>query len=244
MDRCTHQASWMFLLLVIAAHSAGAWELPDDLRFEPQDTRAGTLPRAAFDENSDDTWRLDAQVEPGLSPGSFSLHGTSHPATYSAGLHYAAAPTVHLSASYGGQEQGMFSVDPRANGPAMSAVFSRPMGASAFAATATWGRSTRDGAMTDRFLLEGRYTRHSHHQFFARAANVTPLGDDPAAEVRLHPVTAGTLGYVYATRKGSQQVGVGLSITAFKVPPDLQEAYGTRPLAYQLYLRVGVSPRG
>lgn len=243
MERCTHHASWMVLLLVIAAQSAGAWELSGEFGFVGHGSVAAATPLAVSDD-PDDSWRLDAQVEPGLLPGDIPLLGMLRPATYSAGLHYLAAPAVRLSASYGAQQQGMFSVDPRANGPAMSAVFRRPVGVSAFAATATWGRSTRDGAVTDRFLLEGRYTSRSHHQFFARAANVTPLGDDPAAEVRLHPVTAGTLGYVYATRQGSQHVGVGLSITAFKVPPDLQEAYGARPLAYQLYLRVGFSPQG
>jgi hypothetical protein len=120
----------------------------------------------------------------------------------------------------------------------MSAMFRQPLGSLAFTATAAWGVATQAGDASESFLLEGRLTRYARHQFFARAANVPHSFEAADTRPRMHPTTAGTLGYVYATRHGHQQFGVGFSVTAFKVPPDLETVYGELPLAYQLYVRV------
>ncbi|MGE0080211.1 MAG: hypothetical protein AB7U81_02820 [Thiohalomonadaceae bacterium] len=120
-------------------------------------------------------------------------------------------------------------------GTAVSAMFVQPMGTEAFTAAAGWGRTSMAGEIADSFLLVGSF-HYAHHQFFARAASVSH--NEESGGARTHPVTAGTLGYTYARRHGRQEIGIGVSITAFKVPPALEQAYGELPLAWQLHLSV------
>lgn len=181
-----------------------------------------------------DDWRIETAIAPAAATAALDGPGLG---SYAARLTYRATPFGQLSASFAAEFSGVHG------GPAISAMLVQPFGDQAFAATARWGRTQLGGGAIQGFLLEGSFIHHARHQFFARATNVTRSDESTAdAQTVTYPVTAGTLGYTYATRHAHQEIGIGFSITAFKLPPAMQQAYGEIPLAWQLHLRVQPSP--
>lgn len=243
MERRTCKTPWMLAACFMLGAPVFAATPIEQTPVEPGTQPAGAPVRLAslsvgtVSARVGDAW----QVETAVAAMPAAQSGSPRLSSYAARLTYHAT-SWRLSASH--EKTLAWAASAPWPGSAMSAMYMQPLAGVAISATATWGHSANDGEVIDSYLLEGRYTRRSRHQFFASAANVTRSGEAFTDDLstHMHPITAGTLGYVYTRQQGPYEVGVGFSITAFKVPPALESVYGERPLAYQMYLRVWPTP--
>ena len=120
------------------------------------------------------------------------------------------------------------------------------------AATLLWGQNREIHGILDAYLAEATFRPAARHAWYARAELTTKDilgagGRHPPGFVHFHPLSrvgAITGGYVYelhASRFG--QFSVGGDATAYYVPPNLKDNYGS-PASFHVFLHYRPRPRG
>jgi hypothetical protein len=164
------------------------------------------------------------------------------------------APNWALQASYGhlhSPEQLEPQVD--TGRATLSAIYNRPVADGNWQTTFAWGRNMRSpGRTTDAWLIESAASR-GRHTLFGRAerlqndelfGHATDLGgptQDLGHAGEVFTVGKVSLGYLYdVVVTDTFRTGVGLVGSVARIPSEIQDDYGDRPLSWMGFLRVRI----
>jgi len=132
-----------------------------------------------------------------------------------------------------------------------SVIYNLPLGHdSNWSTSFVWGQNNDTGeGKTQSFLLESNYQR-GRDTFYARWERVQKSGEElvlnPAADTRIFPVSAYTVGYVRDLSHGNGlDIGLGTQFTINGRPDTLDRYYGDDlGYAFQFFLRIRPSLHG
>jgi hypothetical protein len=118
--------------------------------------------------------------------------------------------------------------------------YNRLMGPVIWQTTATWGRNRKSGENQDGALLESTWWSGSRHTFFGRAEIVRKdelFENGPLAQTKFN-VGKLSAGYVYDFSTVSHVTfGLGALGSVYRIPSDLESAYGDHPVSFMIFLR-------
>jgi heavy metal-binding protein len=166
--------------------------------------------------------------------------------SYSGRLSWNPTRNLALQVSYG-YIKSPEAIDPELNRhrTTASAIYNLPLGNdSNWSNSFVWGQNNDTGqGKTQSFLVESDYQRGRDTVYF-RWERVEKSGDElvlnPAADTRIFPVSAYTLGYVRDLSHGNGlDIGLGTQFTINNRPDTLDRYYGDDlGYAFQFFLRI------
>ncbi len=172
--------------------------------------------------------------------------------SYSGRLSWNPTRNLALQVSFGYIESPE-AVDPELNRhrTTASAIYNLPLGNdSNWSNSFVWGQNNDTGqGKTQSFLVESDYQR-GHNTVYFRWEHVEKSGEElvlnPAADTRVFPVSAYTLGYVRDLSHGNGiDIGLGTQFTINNRPDTLDRYYGDDlGYAFEFFLRIRPSLHG
>jgi hypothetical protein len=158
-------------------------------------------------------------------------------------------PTPHWSfqASYGSLKQPeQLEPDVDIRRTTASAMYQATLRGMKWGSTLAWGRNDKRGGeersrKLDGWLLESTLEVSDRHTLFARAERVENdelFGHGDPLHGRVFDVEKLSAGYIYGfARTGPVQWGVGGLASAYRIPGELEPAYGAHPRSYMVFLQ-------
>ncbi len=169
--------------------------------------------------------------------------------SYSGRISWNPTQNLALQVSYGYIESPE-ALDPDVNRHRTTAslIYNLPLGNdSNWSNTFVWGQNNDTGEKTESFLIESNYQR-GRNTVYVRWERVEKSGEElvlnPAADTRIFPVSAYTVGYVRDLSHGNGiDIGLGTQFTINDRPDSLDRYYGDNlGYAFQFFLRIRPSP--